>query len=400
MALGLLTSPVLTQKARTARGHLIVNGVDLLAGVSAEHIMDFSYTDSTSDKADDLSIRIRDPHRNWMLRYLSGEAKAGIECSASISITDWSAPEDSRTLECGIFWINHIGFGYTCDVDIKASSIPPNGAKNTKKHRAWEGSSIKSIGEQIASDNGLTLFYDTQTNPRAKRAEQKEKSDIEYLRTLCKELKLSLKIHKKQLVIYSEEEYEARDAVFELKWGAKNILGFSFDWKVDDAFKKCECAYVNPETGRITKEEFEDSSALEDCDQEVLSRSILKTNECLYYDPRGTGGAAGFLMPYVDMEDVRKNDWDDAPGSNKGKGNGAKAKAKGKAQAKLREKNKKVKECSFKVFGNIDYISGLCFSTSGFGVFDRKWFIETSTHCIGGGGYTTDLKCRHTLTGY
>lgn len=394
MAIAAVTSGMLL-KARTARGHLIVNGTDILAGLMLTQILDFSYTDSTSDKADDLSIKIADPNRNWMMRYLSREARAGIECSASISITDWSAPFDTRTLECGIFWINHVGFNFTCDVEIKASSIPPNGAKTTKKHRAWEGANLQAIAGQIASDNGLELFYDTQENPRTKRAEQKEKSDIEYLRTLCKESKLSLKIHKKQLVIYSEEEYESRDPIFKLKFGAGNILDFNFDWKIDDAFKKCECAYVNPETGRITKEEFEDTSALEDADQEWLYGS-LKINENFNYEPDGEGGAS----TRIDMEDVRRNDWEDSTAANKGKGKAAKKKGKEKAKAKLREKNKKVKECSFTTFGNIDYLSGLCFSTEGFGIFDRKWFVETSTHSIGGSGYTTDLKCRHTLTGY
>ena len=77
------------------------------------------------------------------------------------------------------------------------------------------------------------------------------------------------------------------------------------------------------------------------------------------------------------------NDFDDLPGTNSGKGQGGKANSERKCKAKLREKNKKEHQCSIKVAGNIDMLSGLNIETWGFGIFDKKWFIESSQHDIG-----------------
>jgi phage protein D len=45
-------------------------------------------------------------------------------------------------------------------------------------------------------------------------------------------------------------------------------------------------------------------------------------------------------------------------------------------------------------------LSGLCVELQGFGMFDDKWFVESSTHEIGASGYTTNLKLRTALKGY
>ena len=93
--------------------------------------------------------------------------------------------------------------------------------------------------------------------------------------------------------------------------------------------------------------------------------------------------------------------YNDAPASNNGKGKGGKKHGSRKCKAKLRHKNKKEHETSFEVIGNIEYLSGLTLQTVGFGLFDKKWIIETSNHEIKGKeGYVTKMKLRGTLVGY
>jgi uncharacterized protein len=385
-------------KARTAKGSFIVNGKDVLLGL-ADTDVTFTYTDSTSDKADDLCIEIADPQRTWMLYYLPNNVKKGMEVSAKITITDWKRPYDNRVLECGIFWINHVSFkGPPNFVTIKASSVPANAIKGTKKHRAWENSKLKSIAGQIASENGLELYYDTQQNPEVKRTDQSDKSDLEYLRERCKESKLSLKIHKKQLVIYSEQEYEAREPAFQLVYGKSNILTYEFNSKVDDTYNKAEAKYVNPETGKLTKAEFPEQGVDDGATIPVGTYTKMNITEGLGYEPDGAKGGGKEIVLFG-LEDADQFANDD-PAANKGKGKGGKERAKGKCKAKMREKNKKEHQCTIHVFGNIEYLSGLCCQTVGFGIFDKKWFIESSVHKIGSDGYHTDLKLRGALKGY
>ena len=395
-------------KARNAVPSFVVNGKDLLLGLESNTILSFTYTDNTSDKADDLCIELADPNRSWMLRYLPADAKKGNECSASINLKNWTQFGDNRVFECGTFWIQHVGIkGPPNVVSIKCSSIPPNGVKETKKHRSWENSKLKDISGQIASENGLTLFYDTEKNPTVKRAEQTDKPDIAFLREKCKEAELCLKIHKKQLVIYSEQEYEAREPVFTMVYEnppnrkIAHYLTYEFNAKTDDVYKEAENSYVNPETGKLTKSKFPDEKDPADSSyfQEggLIAEgtySKLSTNEGIASDP--DEGGEGSPKDYADADDFLNDD----PAKNKGKGKGNKAKGKGKAKAKLREKNKKEHQCHFCMFGNIELLSGLCCQTEGFGIFDKKWFIESSAHKIAGGGYVVDLKLRGALKGY
>lgn len=95
------------------------------------------------------------------------------------------------------------------------------------------------------------------------------------------------------------------------------------------------------------------------------------------------------------------NPYDDSPATNSGKGKGGKKHNLRKCKAKLRHKNKKEHEGNIDVIGDIEFLSGLNLQTQGFGIFDRKWFIESSAHEIkGNGGYITKLKMRGCLEGY
>lgn len=374
-------------RARAALPELVVGGKDILLGLSTQRLS-FTYTDSTSDKADDLSAEIADPNRTWM-KSVGADLKKGIQCEGRIVITDWMRPFDNRVLECGIFWINDVGMkGPPNTVSIKASSIPPDGIKGTKKHRSWESTDLKTIANQIAGEHGLTLFWDTQkVSQKVKRTDQTDASDLEYLRNKCKDEELSLKIHRKQLVIYSEEEYEARPPAFELVYGASSTLTYDFGSKSDDTFKKAKNSYVNPDTGKVTEQEHEADSGHEGNDAELIS------NVSPGFGP-DTGGSFQIVQSASDL--VAGDYFNDAAEANKGKGK----KTGNKAKAKLRDKNKKENQSTFTVFGNIDYLSGLNCQTVDYGMFDKKWFIENSTHAISSGGYITTLKLRAALIGY
>src|SRR6267142_6603345 len=93
--------------ARNASGQLMVGGIDLLGALESGNVLSFSYTDNTSDKADDLSVEIADPQRTWMQSYLP---KKGSECQAIIKVSNWTTPGDMRIFDCGTFFIDEIGY--------------------------------------------------------------------------------------------------------------------------------------------------------------------------------------------------------------------------------------------------------------------------------------------------
>jgi hypothetical protein len=384
-----LTLPFLT--ARRAIPSLISGGIDILLGMASQNILSFSYTDNTSDQADDFSLEIADPQRFWMHRYLP---KKGMEIQASISVNEWAAPGDNRTLRCGTFFVDNVGLrGPPNTVTMRATSIPTEtGLKNEKRTKSWENADFKTIAGGIAQQNGLTLVYDASSNPVVKRTDQMEKADIQYIRERAKENALSVKVHDKKLVIYSEEEYEAKAAAFTLVYGKSNILSWDFNSKCDDTYASAENSYVNPETGKLNKTEFTPSNPPEG----TGSKQVL--NEKIHYAPDGKADhrIQLRLTPPPGALDFSAN----APAQNDGKGEAGQEQSEQKCKAKLREKNKKERVCTISTHGNISYLSGVNFQLVGWGIFDDKWFAESTVHEISEGGYVTTLKLRTALKGY
>jgi uncharacterized protein len=387
-----ITLPLPFLLPRKAKPSLIVGGVDILMGLASQNILSFSYTDNTSDQADDLSIEIADPYRSWMQKYLP---KKGIEIQASIMVSDWNAPGDNRTLRCGTFYVDNVGIrGPPNTVSMRGTSIPINtGLKTEKRTKSWENQDLKSIAGGIAESNGLTLVYDAKENPVVKRTDQVEKADIQYIRERAKDNALSVKVHDKKLVIYSEQEYEAKQAAFTIRYGGSNYLTYEFTSKVDDTYDGAENAYVNPETGKLTKTEFTPSKPPEG------TGSTLKINEKIAYSKDGYG-QYGYNQLRQQADFLKYDYTNDAPAQNAGKGEGTQERSEQLCKSKLREKNKKERQCSMTVAGNINYLSGVCFQLVGFGIFDDKWFAESTVHEISESGYTTQLKLRTVLEGY
>jgi phage protein D len=364
--------------ARYAVGEFSVGGANILGGIPSESVISFSYTDNTNDQADDLSVTVADPSRTWM----QSLPKKGSECTAKIQVFNWLMPGDSRELDCGTFFLDQIDFeGPPNAVSIKAVSVPQDGIKSTKRYRAWENTGFQQIAAQIAGEHGLGLVWDAVAAPIAKRIDQIEMPNLEFLRDRAKDYGLSLKLFNKQLVLYSEEQYEAKGAVYTIIYGASNIVNYSFSSKLDQTFASATDSYVNPETGELIEGVFPAPEPPEG--QEAIDKYYERVES-----EGGGGGGGGAMTRASGLVDFKSTS-----------GTASEA-ATTKAKSKLREKNKHEKEASLTIFGNPDILSGLCVELQGFGMFDDKWFVESSTHEIGASGYTTNLKLRAALKGY
>ena len=372
--------------ARYAGGSIMLGGIDILASLDAQSVLSFAYTDNTSDQADDLTVEIADPARTWMQTYLP---QKGVECTAVIKVFNWISTGDSRELDCGTFWLDQIDFtGPPNTVIAKASSIPTTGIKSQKKYRFWEDKDLQSIAAEIATENGLALVWDTMENQQIKRTDQVETPDLEYLRDLFKDSSLSLKIFNRQLIAYSEEEYEAKGPVYVLTYGLANIISFSFSSKLDDTYVSAKNAYLSPETGKLIETEFVAPTPPEG------TEAILMLNERIEVEPDAEGADEEAPELRVDFPAL------DYTTAIEGLGVGASEASIRKCKAKLREKNKHEKRVSIVVVGNPGYLSGLNMQLTGFGKFDGKWFIESTVHSISEGGYTTEIIARGALDGY
>ena len=261
------------------------------------------------------------------------------------------------------------------------------GLKNEKQYKFWEDQELQAIAAEIAELYGLSLVWDTANNPKLKRSDVIEMSFLEYLRDRCKDEGLSIKIFNRQLIIYSEEEYEARSAVYTITYGKSQIINYDFVSRLNDTYATANNAYVSPETGDLIEGTFEPEEPPEGTEAE------LNMNERV--DPEEEGGADG-------GGELRRSTREDLLSAIDFSNENAVAAAAAtrKAKHKLRDKNKREKQAIISVLGNPGYLSGLSADLVGFGTFSGKWFIGSSIHSISEDGYVTQLRLRTALKGY
>lgn len=366
--------------ARHAGGSIVIGGIDLLSSLQSQAIMGYTYTDNTNDKADDLSVEIADPARTWMKTFLP---QKGVECTAQITVHNWNLPGDVRTLDCGTFMLDQVDFsGPPNVVAIRATSILGVKFKSEKHFKSWENVTLSSIVSEIATENGYSLVWEAKDDPTLERVDQIETPDCEFVRDLAKENSLSLKIFNKQLILYSEEDYDSRPPAYALMYGASRILSYSFSSKLNDTYKSATNTYVDPRTGELIETKV-------DATEPPESDAELKGNEQVQ-------GEEESESPYG--PEGREEDSGDIHFNNESAA--ANAASERKTKSKLREKNKREYDCQMSVFGSPDYLSGLNAELIGWGIFDGKWFISSTIHSITSSGYVTQLSMRKALQGY
>lgn len=77
----------------------------------------------------------------------------------------------------------------------------------------------------------MKVMYLSSHNPSYKRKEQVNTADIVFLKKLCKNAGISLKVTSKTIVLFDEVDYEKKSSVKKIKAGKGNILSYSFSTK-------------------------------------------------------------------------------------------------------------------------------------------------------------------------
>lgn len=187
------------------------NDKDISADLQ-QYLKNVSYTDNMSGEADDLQLTLEDKAGLWQSSWMP---ETGATLDVSVKLLNWQGIGE-QLVRFGLFEIDEItSSGMPSEVQIKAVSVPDdNNLRGAERTRSWEKAELKRIANDIATEAGLTLYYDVKEyNPVIDRAEQTEQSDLSFLYKLCADHGLALKICDKQVVIFDEADYEAAEAV-------------------------------------------------------------------------------------------------------------------------------------------------------------------------------------------
>ena len=239
--------------ARRTSVDVMFGGTDITNDIKP-YLTSIVYTDDADDLADDLKIQIQDRDKVWLQKWLTEavEAAAGgkLSISAVIRPENW---KKKGTLKTGAFELDSVdASGPPATVTINSTSLAfSNDLRQTKKSKAWKNYNLSGIASEIAGNGGLSCQYEASTNPSYDRVEQTRQSDIEFLRKLCQDAGISIKVTDGKLVLYDQAEYEAKAPVLTIEEGAKGgyIKYKLHSGSADTKYSKCRVRYMDPNTG-------------------------------------------------------------------------------------------------------------------------------------------------------
>lgn len=339
--------------ARRTSVDIAFGGTDITKDIKP-YFLSLTYTDDTDEMADDLKINVQDRDGIWKKKWLTEavEAAAGGKLSISAVIRPEHWKKDGK-LKTGAFELDSVdASGPPATVTISASSLAfSSDLRQTKKSKAWKNYNLSGIASEIAANGGMTCVYEASTNPSYDRVEQTRQSDIEFLRKLCQDAGISIKVTDGKLVLYDQAEYEAKAPVLTIEEGAKGgyIKYKLHSGSADTQYAKCRVRYMDPNTGKCIEGTAEDGS--------------VSGDQCL--EVKAKVGSVG--------------------------------EAQALAKKCLRLHNKLAKTVTFTLPGDVGLVAGVTVQLKGWGGWDGKYIVTRAVHTVSGGGYTTQITIRKVL---
>ncbi len=301
------------------------------------YIESFQYTDAASGESDSISLSLYNIDMKWLNEWMPSK---GDEMKPSIRTRNWNKQKEIITFKCGTFTVDDISFsGRPLSCNISAVSAPAEGGfKAEAKNRQWQDTTLQKIAEKAAGEGKLSLVYEAD-EIKIKKLEQSNESDSSFIKKLCDDYGLGMKIYNNRLVIYNEEAYEKKSPVATLD--EKDMLSWNYNTTLDGTYTGAELSYTNPDGQTI--------------------KASVGTGERLY---RITSTIKAF-----DKKDAEL-----------------------KAAAALKKANKSMYTMTVSIPANTSIIATSTVRITGLGKANGKYYVEKVTHNLN--GYTMKLQIR------
>ena len=305
-----------------------------------KYLEEFTYTDPATGESDSASFRLCNMSFMWANTNLP---KKGDRFSAGIGIINWNFPGEIKRFECGTFCCDDRSFVFPdeCTATIGGTSVPEKQAfRCTNRSRTWQDITLQELARQIAGNYGLTLSYTGPTIHIGSK-EQSDKDDCGFLKDLCGDYGLYIKVYRGEIVIYDAAQFEARDPAAAIDYS--EVISGSYNSTLSGTYTSAKIKYTDGDT-----------------EQEYT------------YSTGGQGGRELTVSGKVDsLEDARI-----------------------KAKAKLEEENRKAETISISVeSAGRELVAGNTFLFMGAYEMSGKYFIDKVTHKVSASdGYSIDIE--------
>ena len=336
--------------SRRSAWKLKFDGVDC-TDIVMRDLLTIDITDNESESTDDLQIKIADNDGKWVQRWLTESIYAGATVRG-LRIEAWMGVRKGEKIvqqKAGTFHLDSLkANGPPGTVTIKASSLPMKGGiRDEKRNKAWEGYTLAGIAGEIAGKAGLSLVYDAPSISYERR-EQDEMPDLAFLRALCREAGIYIKICDMQMILMDSSAYASHPSVMTIRWmdGSYTKWGLETGSR-DISYDSCLVRYAHPYKGLITgsaqSEKYADNS--EHNQLVITNRRVESSGE-----------------------------------------------AQQIAAQELRLKNEFGECATFTMPGNPGLMAGQNVTLEGFGYWSGKHPIKCAKHKLTTSGYVTEIK--------
>jgi len=307
-----------------------LNNTDITTHITP-FLISFRYIDNDGlqkQESDDIEIELHDPEGFFR----ENPPARGSALKVKFGYTD-------RIRNAGVFFIDSYTYSVSRDGDtftIKALAKDVKSSYRTIKTTAFENKTLKQIAEEIAQRHGYSLHFKGE-DIQFTRLTQNQKRDLEFLAELCRLYGKTCKVSNKRLVIIDPEE-----PVGIYKLTRDNIISASFE--VSSLYEQTsEVIYLAPNKKETTQDK---------------KRSKVKSGDTQKINRR--------------VENQRQ------------------AETIAKKQATLN--GMKELQARVECVGIPGLHTGEWVEISGFGRFDRQYYIQCATHTITRDGYITELE--------
>ena len=347
------------------------------------YLLSIDYTDNIADAVDDLTITLEDKSNLWQAEWFP---EAGAKLSVTLhTLNNMNLSEGVLDRPLGIFEVDQIEVdALPSTVQIKAVACTLDSKlRGDKVSKEWKSTTLKTIAKDIAEKNQLKLNWTSKDDPDPEynQVDQTDESDLEFLRKLCKDAGMNLKVTDDSLIIYNERQLEQENPKIRfvrpklpnpnpfpmIQMNVVNspaasvnsagqleidrFLSYKMTAKTRDIYKACHLKYKKGKDKEVIEATFTDPN-------KETGKTLEVNDQC---------------ETQTEAERIVKN--------------------------KLRDKNKDEVTCSFSIPGDLIYYAGQTIELSKFGHFDGKYIITKLSYRMGT-GYTLDMDLRRCLDGY
>lgn len=336
-------------KTRRAHFELEIKGRNVTADL-APYLLSASFTDNAdSEQADSIDLELEDRDGLWRGDWLPVR---GDRVTATLVTEHWKKENEVEKLCCGSFEIDEISHRFAESGDrmtLRAvSAMVKSSIRREKKSRAWESVTLSRIVRDIAKAHKFEHVL-TGEDVGFLRVDQREESDIAFLRRLAGALGYALKLAHGKVIVMDEHSQESGPEVGRIVRGEEGS-SVQITESSADVYRACRLSYQNAGVGKL-------------CEVLFTPDPAPKVKQVLKVFQRVESAAA----------------------------------ARRRARTELRRQNQKEVTGSVECMGNLHYCAGAVVLLSGFSRLDGRYFIESATHRVDAGGYASSLRIRRVL---